>query len=296
MLYSRSSHKDIVQVLQRLQSDVRDQAGFAPDARYHPSMCLAARYDYIRQSPPPVPSSGVTVRSDAIHWHYKLLCAEASKASFKMSHLPSDPGLQATLESNPELVDRVADEIEFALQKIKTHAPLSYQRLSILVHEILPLSSGDDRLLNGAATGQGLSSAHYLGGIFIAPPRGRGTDEDLVQLMLNLMHEVGHQMLFLLQASDTLVLNPKEQVYSPVRKVSRPVLRSMHACSAAAMMLELCEEIRINGAWSSAAARQFQLHSGEQSQGLRIGLKSLSGVGLTPVGSKVCRQWIEYAA
>ncbi len=295
MLYSPHAAPSISKLVERLRDDIRTQAGFGPEAPYHPSMALSLRNNYIKECPPPEAQS-LVVHADAIAWHYGLLCSDSPHAPYKMDYLPHDAGSTATLESRADHVNSSADEVSFALIHLAKYAPASYEKFCTLVTEILPLETTQGGLLDGSVTGRGLSSAHYLGGIFLAPPHGGTDEENLIQLILNLVHEAGHQLLFLVQSADPLVLDPSTKVYSPVRKVDRPVLRSMHACSASVMMLEACGEIVGSGAWSRAAQKLLAKHSEVQSLGLRISLQGLKEIGLTDLGIKVCRQWVEYAA
>lgn len=295
MLYSPDATARISRLAKRLRDDTRSQAGFSADTPYHPAMALLSRNNFIKECPPPLGQSRV-VRSDTIQWHYGLLCSDAQVPSYQIAHLPHDAGSITALESRADHVNKSADQFNDALQCLHQFAPASYEKFCALVTEVLPLETIEGGLLSGSATGRGLSSAHYLGGIFLAPPQGGTRDENLFQLMLNLIHEAGHQLLFLLQSADPLVLDPRMKVYSPVRRVDRPVLRSMHACSASVMMIEFCAEIVRNGAWSPDSLRLAAKHSEAQSLGLRVSLKALAEVGLTDMGKNACRQWVEYAA
>lgn len=82
---------------------------------------------------------------------------------------------------------------------------------------------------------RGLSSQLMRGVIFLGYAPGYSS----IDLALDLVHEMGHQALALLQSCDPLfVSNPHAPVFSEVRHAARPAVQSLHAAAAISFMLE----------------------------------------------------------
>ena len=61
---------------------------------------------------------------------------------------------------------------------------------------------------------------------------------------IHLIHELGHQILYIWQTYDPLILNSHNtSAYSGVRKTYRPALASLHSAVALAFMLKLCKSM-----------------------------------------------------
>jgi hypothetical protein len=60
-------------------------------------------------------------------------------------------------------------------------------------------------------------------------------------LAVDMIHELGHHTLYLLQFADTVVDSSDEEgIYSPVRRVKRPAILAFHAAVAASYMMRFC--------------------------------------------------------
>jgi len=102
-----------------------------------------------------------------------------------------------------------------------------------LIHLVVPMDAGGDKLY--------LSSDLARGALFLSLPPGSAWT-----LALNLAHELGHQALMILNSADRLISDPRELVYSGVRKTERPALQSLHAAVALGYMILFSEGTKAN--------------------------------------------------
>ena len=111
------------------------------------------------------------------------------------------------------------------------------ERVKVLCAELVPIDTGDiDRPLR--KDGAGLSTHFYRKGIFLSLPQI--PDRVKVELLLNLVHELGHQALFTYQRHDKIAYDcHRTPVFSAIRRTKRPLIQSIHAMVAIVYMLEL---------------------------------------------------------
>ena len=138
---------------------------------------------------------------------------------------------------------------------------------------------------------RGFSHLDYLGVIFTTFVERASQSEELRRsiLAVDLAHELGHQALMLYQLTDKILATPLDApVYSSVRRTDRPAIFALHACVAAAYIVETCIAIE-KSTLSSQIEREFAYNSifdlvSHQS----VGLESLRKVSkFTPIGQLI---------
>jgi HEXXH motif-containing protein len=203
--------------------------------------------------------------------------------------IPLEGGVAIEIEKSPQLAREALQALGEVLEVLKSRAPKSYRRVKILVQEWIPLKVSS---VSNLGIGRGLSSVHYWGGVFFELPNEGKKTEILGQSLLNVVHEAGHQAMFVVQASDLLVKDPRAMAYSPVRKTFRPAIRSFHAVAAQAFMLEFLDEIvREGGSYQDELFEWCNWKVEELRDGLKVAHRSLLSCELTPWGRKLLEDW-----
>lgn len=86
-------------------------------------------------------------------------------------------------------------------------------------------------------------SAHWLKGtLFLSLPMENEYSD--YELALNIVHELGHQVLMVYQDSDPLLKNIAEPIFSSVRKTNRPAIMSLHGLVAVYFMLFFLKSLK----------------------------------------------------
>lgn len=79
------------------------------------------------------------------------------------------------------------------------------------------------------------------GAVFFTPPVEKHPE---ITMAIDLVHELGHQVLMIYQSADTLIASSLEQpVWSAVRQTYRPAIQSMQAAAALTYMLILVKNL-----------------------------------------------------
>jgi hypothetical protein len=119
---------------------------------------------------------------------------------------------------------RLTSALQKACADIRNTSPFMDAVFDSVVEVVVPLKQQRAR---------GLSSQFARGAIFLGLSDGYCP----MNLALDIVHEMGHQALALLQSSDPLfVSDPRAPVYSEVRHALRPAAQSLHAAGAIAFM------------------------------------------------------------
>lgn len=144
-----------------------------------------------------------------------------------------------------------------------------------IVQSIIPICRKADL----RETGNAVSSRHALGIIFASVD----PNDDYPDLALNIdfAHEVGHQLLFMVQHAGNLFLEDA-MVYSPVRKTMRPAIRSLHAAVAMGNMIE-CTKALLSFEHDVSKQKYLNKLLNDFQKGLRLGILGLSTVKKTAV-------------
>jgi hypothetical protein len=85
------------------------------------------------------------------------------------------------------------------------------------------------------------SSLHDARGMILI---GFNKNYNPIDLALDIVHELGHQALAIVQSADAIFADdPYRPVYSEVRKTERPAIQSLHAAAAIAFMVKLLSDL-----------------------------------------------------
>jgi len=129
-------------------------------------------------------------------------------------------------KERPELIDDFQKLVSF----VKSGSPFFLKVYDSLVNFIVPMKQNKP---------QGFSNVHLRGAIFLSYPK----EYNILSMALDLVHEIGHQSLFLYQSLDPLILEGRDRpIYSEIRKAERPAIMCFHAAAAIAYMLKFLKD------------------------------------------------------
>lgn len=128
---------------------------------------------------------------------------------------------------------------------------------------------------------QNFSDPKTFGMIFFNMSNG----SDPYRLVEELVHECAHHALFIETSTDPLLVNPKQEAFSPIRNQMRPAIGVYHGSFAMGRMVELARRLRSLGkpAATLAATRMLDQHLAKQ----RRAVGELKKLTLTPRGARV---------
>lgn len=138
--------------------------------------------------------------------------------------------------------------------------------------------------------GNGFSTHLARGAIFISVPNLG--DNSLLQLKINLAHELGHQCLFIYQSADSIITENDlhKPVFSYVRKTERPAIQAFHATVALAFMVRFLEQQRHDN--SDHRKNSFD----ELRENFIQSLRSYGNVDFTDIGQILLEDLKSYAS
>ena len=148
----------------------------------------------------------------------------------------SQAGAVCTHQSN---VKEFEFEIQRALQLVSSVNDIRMQ-FGLTIKALIPVVAVDTRF-SLRKDGSGRSSHWLKGGVFLSLPENFETRR--INLALNVVHELGHQVLMVLQDCDDILVDINEPIYSSIRKERRPAIMSYHALVATYYMLFFCMHI-----------------------------------------------------
>lgn len=95
-----------------------------------------------------------------------------------------------------------------------------------------------------------------------------------VALAIDILHEFGHQLLYLILHADAVVLKEDPRgIYSPIRRTRRPAVLAFHAAIANGFMIDFCDHFLRSRIGSPAengyVTRSYNELSAQQELGLR---------------------------
>jgi hypothetical protein len=190
------------------------------------------------------------------------------------------------LHDDSRAIEAFYQETDAALAFIKDVSPNLAALWDEVVSELIPLEPNS---LNSKVRylGSGISNHQYRGGIFthLPIPEEFRTEE----LAINLVHELGHQVLMAYQYADPIFeCDPATEVYSAIRKVNRPLVMSFHAVVALAFM---CEFTRLAKERAEGKRRSYlEKRHQEITFDLQIGLKALEHIDFTKFGRRLVQE------
>ncbi|MCB9025397.1 MAG: hypothetical protein H6625_03695 [Bdellovibrionaceae bacterium] len=132
-------------------------------------------------------------------------------------------------------------EVNHCINYINRFSPSISTIFSELIYQIVPLVPKKN-YSKIRQNGSGFSTHEFRGVIFLS--LAVNTSISRFENLLNLVHELAHQVLFLYQCSDSIIADDLyKSVYSVIRKTERPAIQSFHALVASAYMLQFCLDI-----------------------------------------------------
>ena len=144
---------------------------------------------------------------------------------------------QSQISLKPD--SRLADTLEKTLELLKICDPLLLRLIERCIKLIVPITHE----LNGVPTKRGFSSHKCFGMVFLT---FYSQFDPEVELSIDLVHEVGHHCLMLLQYIDRIIEGDQTApVYSSVRKVERPAIMAFHALVAGHFMIRFMDSYRL---------------------------------------------------
>lgn len=198
----------------------------------------------------------------------------------------------AKVSCDPSSIDEFNKNLQLAIQRIDLLNEFKTHLLS-LIRCIVPLTPLEGKSLRENGSG---SSVHWFkGAIFLSPPVE--SPHAHLELILNIVHELGHQSLMIYQDSDEIIYNGLNvEVYSSIRKTSRPAIMSFHALVAVYYMLRLFNNKKENPFWNSLDAHDQEYlfkRESELRNAFVYGAEALKGVDWTNLGKKLYLEMID---
>jgi HEXXH motif-containing protein len=160
-----------------------------------------------------------------------------------LAYRGSPLGMIGMQEENGFCIDQSPNEtftiqIQEALDLVFESSSNLKTRWETLINTVVPVTHS---ATPPTILGRGFSNHFFRKAIFIQLPSD--SPKKNLQIALNLVHELGHQALMTYQNADLIVeTNREHEVYSVIRKIKRPIIRSFHAFFVSAYMLEFLIE------------------------------------------------------
>lgn len=179
--------------------------------------------------------------------------------------LPSSNGISNNLSEAIEIIRSVDDVVGVLFEEV--------------VDCIVPLGGGRNR---------GYSTHLARGAIFRSLP----IENDASDVAIDIVHELGHQVLIVWQSVDPILeSDPLAPVFSQIRRVDRPAIQTFHATVALAYMRTMEMRHPTNGHMQSAAARRGKSYDENLSYSLALSIHSVrKHCRLTDVGERMLRE------
>ena len=151
----------------------------------------------------------------------------------------------------------------------------------ILVNDIFPVE-----LLDHATPpkpiGRGFSTHGMPGAVFIKAP---ALDNGIVENhALNIVHEMGHQALMLVQWHDQIFISgATDPIYSVIRKIHRPAIKSMHALVATSFMAKYLKDLKSKNFEIGVLSDTYKSLLISQ----KLGLEVMKNLNYTEIGQEI---------
>lgn len=222
-------------------------------------------------------------------------CVHLNKLTYESPELPfgkfdqiSKVGMVAT---KPVYCDDFNKMVVTALKRISQS-----RNLSLLVQKMIkcfvPLSSppGINNLRND---GSG-KSCHWLkGAVFLSAPVNHPFAD--LEFALNIVHELGHQILMVFQDADLIMEDISKPVYSSIRRTNRPAILSFHALVAVYFMLNFFNNLRNETNLSLVEIDYVDEKIKKLRADFSAGAFALKDIEFTPIGLLMMTEMINYS-
>lgn len=192
--------------------------------------------------------------------------------------------------SNPCEVKYFANEIMQSLELIYSLNQNWKIRGDALINEvIMRIPSRSDYIPR--ANGTGLTTHLYRKGIFLSLPIQ--SDEYQLELLLNIVHEMGHLAMVTLQNFDSIIERDLNRpLYSVIRKTKRPAILSFHAMVATIYMVEFLIDLKNSNININAKSDYINTRSKELIFDLQCALNAFRKIKLTNLGQDIFNEAI----
>lgn len=176
-------------------------------------------------------------------------------------------------------LENLSDQFKEARNLVKATGLAMETTYNVIVDYVVPL---------GGLTRRGYSTHYLRGAIFRTFPPSFNASH----CALDIIHELGHQVLALWQSADPILTTPpKAPVFSQIRQENRPAIQSYHAAVALAFMLRLQQAHPNNMELQEAAKELGAEYSVSLHNSLKLALQSLrSGCHFTDIGEEIIRE------
>lgn len=167
-------------------------------------------------------------------------------------------------------------------------------RYHSLIEELILREAASD--YTPRKNGTGLSTHLYRKGVFLTNPDP--SNHNKIELMLNLVHEIGHQALITIQGFDSILKdNYSKSVYSTIRKVERPAILSFHALVAVMFMVELILDIEMCYEEEKLCSPEyFKIRCRDLEKELDEGIQTTREEDLSQVGKTILKEAVALSA
>lgn len=212
-----------------------------------------------------------------------LLLSSGSGKNLKKIY-PSCDG-KMYVSTNTDDFNYFSQEINKFLQMISSLDDSWKLRVENLVHEVLLRKPVNDDY-SPRRNGTGLTTHLYRKGIFLSLPVK--SQEYELELMLNLVHEIGHLAMVTYQNYDSIIEKDiSRPIFSVIRKTQRPAILSFHAMVATMYMLEFLVDLKRSGLEINTPISYINDRSKELIQSLQEALKSFKGMKFSKLGQEI---------
>lgn len=197
----------------------------------------------------------------------------ADKGLAAITDLPHEPSVWLPGRNN------ISDVFEDAVAIIRRSHPVLWDLYTEMVDYIVPLGGGRNR---------GYSTHLARGAIFRSLP----ADNDAYDVAIDVIHEVGHQVLNTWQSVDPILTSPLDApVYSLIRRVDRPAIQSFHAAVALAYMRYLEKSMPDDPGMQAAGARRGAAYTNTLSHSLQLAIDAIrSSCTMTELGEMLLQE------
>ena len=221
-------------------------------------------------------------------------CKELHRLTYLNAELPfghfdkvSTVGMVAT---NPEYCENFNKDLVLALKRVGQVAAIN-SLMQIMVHSFVPLTNVPGKMsLRSDGSGK---SCHWLKGAIFASAPVNHAFQDL-EFSLNIVHELGHQILMVFQDADLVIEDLSKPVYSSVRRTERPAIMSFHALVAVYFMLYFFSELRKSADLTPDEINYVDAKIGKLRADFSAGAFALRDIKFTPVGLLMMNEMINF--
>jgi hypothetical protein len=143
------------------------------------------------------------------------------------------------VETDTKIIQNFSYYFNAASSILSQACPWIKEMYDFLVHQVifLKMKGGDIKAM----------SAHFMKGALVFRSFDTNNLSNIIDLAVDIAHEVGHQALMVLLTSNEIISSSYDApVYSGARKANRPAIQSLHSAVALTYMIKCLESILNN--------------------------------------------------